>query len=497
MMEKTIKELLKAIKSSDTKKTNPYDTSATVTRVENGVAYVHIPGGVDETPVKLTMNVQLGDEVQIRVGGGQAWITGNETAPPTDDKAALEAQKMATAAGKSATDYITDISGNGIWVTPQNGRPQNGSIGPATTGWHIADVLELFKSGASVIKAWVEDNVAKIRVGREDSGHTTLSAGGMMVYGGDGQQTLANIGYGESYKEGQIDTSPYFTLGTRDVGGIGSYSFAAGDKNTASEYCAVAMGHQAQANGAEAVSIGYATLADKFLSVAIGVNAQATKGEAIAIGADVTAGGRGAVAIGSAAQALASHAVAIGNNLYSTAQDGVVIGRYNEYTRSGSGTEQDPYVYNSGNYAFVIGKGSEYSPSNALTVDWNGNLKIAGKVSARGTPLVYAPGDTLTIANWPTSGYITSGGQDVLFFVCVDKILSGVTGFNITSLVVNLRHVGGGYVGGSDYNALSDVNAKYIKGNYMYIRLRKTAGYGLTNNTPVCGEIANATIAFT
>lgn len=124
MMEKTIKELLKAIKSSDTKKTNPYDTSATVTRVENGVAYVHIPGGVDETPVKLTVNVQPGDEVQIRVGGGQAWITGNETAPPTDDKVANVAAETAIDAAKTAAE-----AGNAAASAAQ----------AADTAWHHAD----------------------------------------------------------------------------------------------------------------------------------------------------------------------------------------------------------------------------------------------------------------------------------------------------------------------------------------------------------------------
>ena len=83
-------------------KTAPYDTTATVLRVENDVAWVHIPGGVDETPVEKTINAVAGDKVQVRVSGGRAWITGNNDAPPTDDKRAIIANINATNARKVA-----------------------------------------------------------------------------------------------------------------------------------------------------------------------------------------------------------------------------------------------------------------------------------------------------------------------------------------------------------------------------------------------------------
>lgn len=79
-------------------KTSSYDTTATVVRIEDGVAWVHIDGGVDETPVRLTVAAQTGDTVQIRIGGGSAWITGNGTRPPTDDGAAIDAREIANGA---------------------------------------------------------------------------------------------------------------------------------------------------------------------------------------------------------------------------------------------------------------------------------------------------------------------------------------------------------------------------------------------------------------
>lgn len=103
-INKIAKSLKKSIKTE--KGTKAYDTAATVTRIEGKTAWVHIPGGVDETPVKLTMNAKKGETVQVRVSGGKAWLTGNASAPPTDDTTANKAQTTATAA-KYAADNAT------------------------------------------------------------------------------------------------------------------------------------------------------------------------------------------------------------------------------------------------------------------------------------------------------------------------------------------------------------------------------------------------------
>ena len=72
-------------------KPTAYDTQATVTRVDGETLWVHIPGGVEETPVRRTINASAGDNVQVRVSGGSAFLVGNESAPPTDDTRANEA----------------------------------------------------------------------------------------------------------------------------------------------------------------------------------------------------------------------------------------------------------------------------------------------------------------------------------------------------------------------------------------------------------------------
>lgn len=400
MMEKIIKELLKAIKSSDTKKTNPYDTSATVTRVENGVAYVHIPGGVDETPVKLTVNVRPGDEVQIRVGGGQAWITGNETAPPTDDRVANE-----VASNLSITNRIVKT----VKAIAETAATIAGNT--AQYFWHTETGTD---TGAHVTEIPQADFEADPTHG---GGNLLLRSNGIAVR--DGLTELATFAAGLI----QMGESGGWMTKVTDTG------FQIWDETTPSN---PKLKMFLDASGLD------------FYEEVSGVNLSV---------AEITPLTGGGLAI---------------KNLIS----------HQEFRMNSAGAE----IMN------------QYGHGMSLS---GGDLSVTGKVTSHSTPLIYVPDDTLTIANWPTSGYVTSGGQDVLFYFCADKILSGVTGFNISSLTVNLRHVGGGYVGGSDYNALNDVNAKYIRGNHIYIRLRKTAGYGITNNTPVCGEIANATIAFT
>lgn len=101
-MNDFIKEIASAMKES---KTKPYDTVAKVLRVDEKTAYVHIDGGADETPAQMAINCKTGDTVKIRVSGGKAWLTGNITAPPTDDSVAIKANKTATKVKKSYENF--------------------------------------------------------------------------------------------------------------------------------------------------------------------------------------------------------------------------------------------------------------------------------------------------------------------------------------------------------------------------------------------------------
>ena len=97
-------------RQADQAKPGGYDTTATVRRIEGGTAWVHIPGGVDETPVKMTINAKEGDDVQVRVTGGRAFLVGNGSAPPTDDARANQAYTVATVAEGAAENALANAA---------------------------------------------------------------------------------------------------------------------------------------------------------------------------------------------------------------------------------------------------------------------------------------------------------------------------------------------------------------------------------------------------
>ena len=102
-IDKIKNDIIEAMNASQ-KRTSAYDTEAEIVRVDGDTAWVHIAGGVSETPVALTINAKKGDKVQVRVTNGGAWIMGNATAPPTDDAKANEADKKAAEAKYLAVD---------------------------------------------------------------------------------------------------------------------------------------------------------------------------------------------------------------------------------------------------------------------------------------------------------------------------------------------------------------------------------------------------------
>lgn len=95
-MSKLIKEMLDALNAVNQNKTEPYDRKGEVKRIEGKIAWVKLEGSDRETPIQMTIACDVGDTVQARIGGGSAWLTGNLTAPPTDDKKANQAISMVT-----------------------------------------------------------------------------------------------------------------------------------------------------------------------------------------------------------------------------------------------------------------------------------------------------------------------------------------------------------------------------------------------------------------
>ena len=205
-----------------------------------------------------------------------------------------------------------------------------------------------------------------IAIGRTAKAQSTAVAIGTTVTA-SGLRSAA-IGYnvtasgGSSLAMGYTNTvsGDYSTGIGRDLTVSGDYSTGIGRSSTASGANCIVIGHEAVSSASHATAIGY--------------NTTASKAYATAIGHSTVASGTGSIAIG--------------NNIVSTGDYNTVIGKYNKATVSGSGTATSPYTYtNVGDYAFIIGNGTANTTadrSNALTVDWSGNLVASGTISTTG-----------------------------------------------------------------------------------------------------------------
>lgn len=195
MQFKQIKNDLMEALAANKPKTAPYDTEAKVVRVEGSTAWVHIPGGVDETPVAMTINASAGDTVRVRVGNGTAWLVGNDSAPPTDDKRANIAINNAGVALQNAdaaysfaetahemaerTDQHFFVDTDGAHVTVGANTPNQGkNLLMTNTGVKVrndTDVLAEF--GADLV-----------RVGTTEDAHVDIKPGSTTFYGSNGSQ---------------------------------------------------------------------------------------------------------------------------------------------------------------------------------------------------------------------------------------------------------------------------------------------------------------------
>lgn len=107
-MSKLIKEIMDAINAVSKNKTEPYDRQGEVKRIEGKIAWVKLEGSDRETPIQMTIACDVGDTVQARIGGGSAWLTGNLTAPPTDDKKANQAITMVTNIAETVQETVDE-----------------------------------------------------------------------------------------------------------------------------------------------------------------------------------------------------------------------------------------------------------------------------------------------------------------------------------------------------------------------------------------------------
>ena len=225
--------------------------------------------------------------------------------------------------------------------------------------------------------------------GDKTKGHVTINDNEFdMSYG---STSLLKFSYGEgTNSSGGTSIAPYYTLGTRSRNSTnGNYSCSIGSYNIASAYGSIAMGANATSSNFTSIAMGTGPTASGNCSIAIGYAATTSGDFSLSMGYHTAAPGFFSVAMGNNVLASGYNSTATGYYTVASGDYNTVIGKYNKATVSGSGTTADPYVYsNVGDYAFIIGNGTANTTadrSNALTVDWSGNLKIAGGLTASGT----------------------------------------------------------------------------------------------------------------
>jgi len=379
-----IDKLIDSVKRIIRKETEAYDTAATVRRIEGSTAWVHIDGGVDETPVKLTINAQPGDSVQVRVSGGKAFLVGNGSAPPTDDRVANYARTIATTAQTTAEDaqeaaeavtgiataassnasaaitlaegiddhFWSDSAGAHITEDDQETYLQDPSAAGGNT--LITSAGMAVRHGTTQLAAFTSTGA---QIGQNANGQTrsVIGTSGMQITQKDSGGTdvdIANLGYGPGNDSGGgTSNAPYYTLGLRKSGsGIGNYSTAEGYETEASGFASHAEGYNTKASDVFSHAEGQSTTASGAISHAEGADTHATGNFSHAEGGSTTAGGD------------RSHA----QNYFTKASSDyqTALGKYNV---------ED----NTDTYAAIIGNGTaDNARSNALTVDWSGNVDI-------------------------------------------------------------------------------------------------------------------------
>lgn len=171
-----------------------------------------------------------------------------------------------------------------------------------------------------------------------------------------------------------------YTLGMRKKNsGIGPLSTCFGSDNIASGSRSLAEGWYTEATGACSHSEGYESKAYGLEAHAEGENTTASGNYSHAEGDNSIASGARSHAEGSStasgeyAHSEGDETVASGSR--SHAQNSNTIAGYNSQTVIGKYNDNQSYT------AFEIGNGASSARSNALTVDWNGNVDASGDVT--------------------------------------------------------------------------------------------------------------------
>ena len=286
------------------------------------------------------------------------------------------------------------LTNEGLWLLPASTNTYKVLIATgAGTTYTTAGTYIVDNSGGTVAKF----TASEITIGEVLSGNYALiDSDGMDIVhattsGGTTTTTeVAHFGYGQCSYGNVTYTAPYFSFGNRASGSnVGGWSFAEG-RNTA------AIGHSSHSEGDgtwsgnnASHSEGVVTSARGYGSHSEGVSNHSTISSGIRI-CGIDASGDGSHAEGYASNSSSISITASGTGSHA---EGYVDNSSGDTIAAGNGSHAQNYgtralsnyqtalgkcnVADSNNtYAVIVGNGTaDNARSNALTIDWNGNVE--------------------------------------------------------------------------------------------------------------------------
>lgn len=414
-----------------------YDTTATVRRIEDGKAYVHIPGGVDETPVDLTIDAAAGDTVQVRVSGGRAWLVGNRTAPPTDDTEAIVARTVAkladqnaTAADNKASEALDDASRAKAAADSAEASATSAQASAENASEYASRALGNLSTVQSVAETltWITQHGTMTLTSDQhlDPTHVyfVVDAGGDYVVGGTHYSIVTEPDEDDlsTYYELSINESLNNYVGTHlALDGEGLWLLPA---TSGTNKVLIATGAGSTYTTAGTYIVGASGVLASFTSTKATIGQNVSGMSRVAItengmqiyrktsSGDITVAnlGYGAAAMGieapfyvfglpqtglyghysvtegylTNATSEASHAEghsSKANGKYSHAQNSHTIASKDSQTVIGKYNIEDTATTEADQKALIIGNGTSSARSNALTVDWRGNVIASGDIT--------------------------------------------------------------------------------------------------------------------
>lgn len=395
------------------------NTTGTVVRSDEEGIWVVLEGSDDATPMtSSTVAVAEGDEVMVRIDGGNAVVTGNISRPSTDDSALNVLERVMDTFKRRVSDLNGNVSeirqsADSIATRVENVEGSVASMENTAEGWSWVTSVKNQAAAANTAAEKAATDAANAQSSADEAAKTAtnymsftsqglivgdmtkdnlgrnvcINDGGVHVFyegSTEGVNEIAHLGYGEGNAQSGTANAPYYTFGGRKTGSaIGNYSVVEGAGNTASAMCSHAEGYQARATAPYSHAEGFGTVASGFASHAEGQGTNATGHQSHASGFNTIAAGNSQTAIGTC-------------NVEDT----------------------------DGKYSLIVGNGeSSLARSNAFTVDWGGNAVASGSITS-GDMCYVSHGKANADAMTNTTR--TDTGRSVAFGVGADGTNAGV-----------------------------------------------------------------------